>query len=88
MNKGACKECKKNQNQRQICYLCYDCEHYGICDCSKLESSYEEQKQVKLGKVKLKLYKMVLKMILKDRNELSLTSKQKSQVESLIKKCN
>lgn len=37
---------------------------------------------------RLKLYKMVLKMILKDRNELSLTSKQKSQVESLIKKCN
>ena len=37
---------------------------------------------------KRKLYKIVLKMILKDRNELSLTSKQKSQVESLIKKCN
>ena len=37
---------------------------------------------------RLKFYKMVLKMILKDRNELSLTSKQKSQVESLIKKCN
>ena len=37
---------------------------------------------------RLKFYKMVLKMILKDRNELSLTSKQKSQVESLINKCN
>ena len=37
--------------------------------------------------MKRKFYKMVLKMMLKDRNKLSFTPKQKSQVESLIKKC-
>ena len=36
--------------------------------------------------MKRKIYKMVLEMILRDRDELSLTPKQKSQVESLIKK--
>ena len=38
-------------------------------------------------KMKRKLYRFVLKMILKDQEELGLTSKQKSQVESLMKKC-
>lgn len=36
--------------------------------------------------MKRKLYKALLKMILKDRDKLSLTGKQKSQVENLIKK--
>lgn len=35
--------------------------------------------------MKRKLYRFVLKMILKDQ-EIDLTGKQKSQVESLIKK--
>lgn len=36
--------------------------------------------------MKRKFYKLVLQMILKDKDKLSLTSKQKSQVEALIKK--
>ena len=37
--------------------------------------------------MKYKIYETVLKMILKDKDELSLTGKQKSQIESLISKC-
>ena len=37
--------------------------------------------------MKYKIYETVLKMILKDKDELSLTRKQKSQIESLISKC-
>ena len=37
--------------------------------------------------MKKMIYKIVLNMMLKDRNELNLTGKQKSQIENLIKKC-
>lgn len=37
--------------------------------------------------MKTKIYKLVLNMMLKDREELNLTGKQKSQIENLIKKC-
>ena len=33
------------------------------------------------------IYKSVLKMMLKDRSNLSITGKQKSQIECLIQKC-
>lgn len=37
--------------------------------------------------MKRKLYKIVLNMILQDKEKLNLTGKQKSQIENLIKKC-
>ena len=62
MTRGACKECKLTENQKQICYLCYDCEHYGVCDCSKAELEQEkagktnEQKNSIIGKIKARLF--------------------------------
>lgn len=37
--------------------------------------------------MKQKIYKIVLKMMLKDNDKLSLTGKQKGQIKSLIEKC-
>lgn len=37
--------------------------------------------------IKRKIYSIVLKMMLRDEGELLLTGKQKSQLESLINKC-
>lgn len=37
-------------------------------------------------KLKIKIYNIVLHMLLKDREKLLLTGKQKSQIESLIRK--
>lgn len=37
--------------------------------------------------MKRKLYKIILNMMLKDKEELNLTGKQKSQIECLIRKC-
>ena len=37
--------------------------------------------------MKRRIYKAVLTMMLKDKDELSLTGKQISQIESLIFKC-
>jgi hypothetical protein len=62
MNRGNCKECKLNENQKQITYLCPDCEHYGICDCSKAELEKEkagktnEQKISIIRKIKTRIF--------------------------------
>ena len=37
--------------------------------------------------MKRKLYIIVLNMMLKDKEKLNLTGKQRSQIEELIKKC-
>ena len=39
-------------------------------------------------KLKIKIYNIVLNMLLKDKDKLLLTGKQKSQIESLIRKIN
>ena len=44
MTRGACKECKLSENQKQITYLCpHKCEHYGECDCYKAELEQEKE---------------------------------------------
>ena len=37
--------------------------------------------------MKRKLYIFILNMMLKDKEKLNLTGKQKSQIENIIKKC-
>lgn len=37
--------------------------------------------------MKKMIYRTILGMMLKDKDKLSLTGKQKSHIESLIKKC-
>ena len=44
MNKRTCKENKAKEicSQGTICRICYECERYGICDCTKTELKKEK----------------------------------------------
>lgn len=46
MKRGVCEECKLNQNQKGITYICYNCEYYGICNCCKVELEKETEGKI------------------------------------------